>query len=84
MAVRTQTLVQLSDALVARIDERAARLGRSRSSLIREALEHYLVDESEAEIDRQIIEGYTRIPQTEEEDAWARAAATRMLAEERW
>ncbi len=81
---RTQTLVQLSDELVARLDERAARLRRSRSSLVREAVEHYLHDEIEAGISRSIVEGYTRIPQTEEEDAWARAAATRMLAEERW
>jgi metal-responsive CopG/Arc/MetJ family transcriptional regulator len=39
---RTQTLVQLTEALLRRLDERAAREGRSRSALIRDAIEAYL------------------------------------------
>ena len=41
VVARKQTLVQLSDALVAALDERAARDRRSRSDLIREAVEQY-------------------------------------------
>ncbi len=79
---RQQTLVQLTEELVALLDERAARSGRSRSALIREALEEYLRDEREAAIDRAIVEGYTRIP--EEDDPWVELGARRMIAEEPW
>ena len=60
---RTQTLVQLSDELLAELDARAAREGRSRSELIRRALVDYLAGDRQAEIDRQIVEGYTEHPQ---------------------
>ncbi len=79
---RTQTLVQLTDALLRRLDERAAREGRSRSALIRDAIEAYLHDEAKARIDREIIEGYERIPETEEELRQAEANARRMVEEE--
>jgi predicted transcriptional regulator len=81
---RTQTLVQLSDELLRRLDERAAGEGRSRSALIREAIEAYLYGEESARIDREIREGYERIPTTDEEIAWARASTRRMIEEEPW
>lgn len=83
---RKQTLVQLSDELVYVLDREAARSGKSRSALIREAVEAHLHDEIEAEISRQIVDGYTRMPQTDEEVSlanWAaREAARRLDAEE--
>jgi metal-responsive CopG/Arc/MetJ family transcriptional regulator len=81
---RTQTLVQLNEALLRQLDERAAREGRSRSALIREAIEAYLHDEAKARIDREIIEGYERIPETEEEMRWAEANAREGIEEEPW
>jgi predicted transcriptional regulator len=60
---RTPTLVQLNDDLLALLDARAVREGVSRSQLIRQALEQFLEVEARAEIDRQIVEGYTRFPQ---------------------
>ena len=81
---RTQTLVQLTDDLLTRLDERAAREQRSRSTLIREAIEDYLRDELQAEIDRRIVEAYRRHPQTSEEDAWAEANARAAIREEPW
>ena len=81
---RTQTLVQLNDALLARLDERAARESRSRSALIREAIEAYLHDDVSAEIDRRIVKGYGRVPQTSVEDGWAEAAARDAIREEPW
>jgi metal-responsive CopG/Arc/MetJ family transcriptional regulator len=81
---RTQTLVQLNEELLRRLDERAAREGRSRSSLIREAIETYMVDEARDEITRQIIAGYERIPETDEEMAWAEAGVREMIEEEPW
>ena len=85
MAVsRTQTLVQLTDELLRRLDERAAREGRSRSALIRDAIEKYLYDETKAKIDREIIEGYERIPTTDEEMEIAEASAREAVEEEPW
>lgn len=81
---RTQTLVQLSRSLLNRLDERAAREGRSRSALIRDAIGAYLYDEEEARIDREIREGYERIPVTDEEMAWAEASARDAVEEEPW
>jgi metal-responsive CopG/Arc/MetJ family transcriptional regulator len=81
---RTQTLVQLTQDLLRRLDERAAREGRSRSALIRDAIEAYLYDEARARIDREIVEGYERIPTTEEEMAWAEKEAREMIREEPW
>lgn len=81
---RTQTLVQLSEELLRRLDERAAREGRSRSALIRDAIDDYLYDEEEARIGREIREGYERMPQTDEELRWAEAAAKEAIREEPW
>jgi metal-responsive CopG/Arc/MetJ family transcriptional regulator len=81
---RTQTLVQLNEALLARLDERAAREARSRSALIRSAIERYLEDDLTSEADRAIVEGYRRVPQTSLEDAWAEAAARDAIREEPW
>jgi metal-responsive CopG/Arc/MetJ family transcriptional regulator len=78
---RRQTLVQLSDALLARLDRQRAREGRSRSEIIREAVERYLDADREAEVDRRIVEAYTRHPPN---DVWAEEPAKRLIAEEPW
>ena len=59
---RRQALVQLSDELIAALDAVASRSGVSRSEVVRRALERTYRAELEAEVDRTIIEGYTRIP----------------------
>jgi metal-responsive CopG/Arc/MetJ family transcriptional regulator len=83
MAVaRQQTLVQLTDQLLAALDERAARDGVSRSRLIRDALEAYLAADRGAAIDRAIVDGYTRVPP--EDDPWADAAARESIRREPW
>jgi len=81
---RTQTLVQLTEDLLRRLDERAAREGRSRSALIRDAIEAYLHDEERDRITREIIEGYERIPPTEEEMRIAEMEAREAIREEPW
>ena len=82
MMARRQTLVQLSDELLALLDERAGLANRSRSQLIREAVEQLLAEDREAAIDRAIIEGYTRIPQ--EPDPWVEILAEESLRREPW
>ena len=79
---RKQALVQLSDELLALLDERAAKSGRSRSEIIRAAIERELAAEREAAIDKAIVDGYTRVPQGP--DPWAEASARRSVADEPW
>lgn len=81
---RAQTLVQLSDTLLALLDQRAARGGVSRSQLIREILEAHLRADHEARIGELIVEGYRRIPDEGDFDAWAEAGAREMIEEEPW
>ncbi len=59
---RRQVLVQLSDELMATLDVVAAREGVSRSEVVRRAIESTYRNELSREIDRLIVEGYTRIP----------------------
>jgi metal-responsive CopG/Arc/MetJ family transcriptional regulator len=81
---RERISAQLSQQLFDRLDERAAREGRPRSALIRDAVEAYLHDEERERIGREIVEGYERIPQTEEELAEADRDTREMLREEPW
>jgi metal-responsive CopG/Arc/MetJ family transcriptional regulator len=78
---RRQTTVYLSNEVLALLDERAARTGRSRSDLIRAAVERDVAADRDALIDAAIVAGYKRIPQSEI-DPWADAAAARSIAAE--
>ena len=62
-------MVQLNEALVAALDREAERVGRSRSSLIREAVVAYLAQRSQGEQVRRFVEGYRRQPPAVP-DAW--------------
>jgi metal-responsive CopG/Arc/MetJ family transcriptional regulator len=62
--------IGLTDEFLRSLDERAAREGRSRSALIRDAADAYLHDEEKVRITREIIEGYERIPSTDDGDPW--------------
>lgn len=70
MAVRTQTLVQLTEELVARLDRRAAREGVSRSALVRDLLDAALQVDRAAEISERIVDGYRRASQETADDEW--------------
>lgn len=80
-----QFVTRLEDALAERIDTLvAAGVFESRSEAVRVGLER-LVDELERErIGRQIVEGYLRVPETDEELRRAEAAGRRLIAEEPW
>ena len=82
MAVRREVVVQLAEDLVSAVDQRAARNGITRSEVFAAALADYLRDEREAEIDRRIVDAYTRTPQ--EEDPSIEAAARRSIEAEPW
>ncbi len=59
---RTQTMVQLSEELIADLDAEAAERGVSRSAVIREAVEQHLDERRHDAIGEAIAEGYRRIP----------------------
>lgn len=82
---RRQVLIQLSDELLEKLDAQARARGTSRSALVRDAIERYVVKETEEEKDRRMIEGYRRIPETEEEMAWAQAGLQELFEDgEEW
>jgi Arc/MetJ-type ribon-helix-helix transcriptional regulator len=70
--------VEKVDALV------AAGAYATRAEVVRAAVDELLRAEEEAAIDRAIVEGYTRIPQTAEELAWAERAVIESIREEPW
>jgi Arc/MetJ-type ribon-helix-helix transcriptional regulator len=83
MLMRQPTLVQLTDALLERLDEHAARVGASRSELIRRAIEEHLDRTDAAAVDRAIVDGYERVPPAGS-DPWTEAAAVASIAAEPW
>jgi metal-responsive CopG/Arc/MetJ family transcriptional regulator len=76
-------MVQLNETLLEVLDQRATATGRSRSDLIREAIEQYYKADFEAAIDRAMVEGYARVPD-DELDAFYEDLARRSIAEEPW
>ena len=80
---RRQTLVQLDDARLAALDERAAATGRSRSDLVREAIDLLLGTGEAAAIDAAIVDGYRRVP-APDRDPWALQGAVAAIKAEPW
>jgi len=80
---RRQTLIQLDDARLAALDERAAASGRSRSDLVREAIDLLLGTGDAAAIDAAIVEGYERVPPPNR-DPWAFEGAVAAIRAEPW
>lgn len=78
---RTQTLIQLTDDLLERLDRHSAHHGRSRSAVVRDAIVAYLDADREAQLDRVIVEAYTRDPPA---DVWGDEPAKRLIAAEPW
>jgi Arc/MetJ-type ribon-helix-helix transcriptional regulator len=56
----------------------------TRAEVVREAVDRLLRTLEEEAIDRAYAEGYTRIPQTAEELAWAEWSTLESLREEPW
>lgn len=79
---RRQTLIQLDDARLAALDERAAASGCSRSELVRDAIDLLLGTGSSAAIDAEIVRGYERTPP--DDDRWALQSALAAIRAEPW
>ena len=81
----TPIALRLPAEIVAELDQLVASGAyRTRTDLIRTALEALLHEHRERTIDEQIVAGYRRNPVTEEEMAMATAATRALIADEPW
>ncbi len=71
---RTQTMVQLTDDLVAVLSSEASQRGLSRSALIRSVLQEHVDARHRADVGRQIADGYRRVPPATP-DGWGDVSA---------
>ena len=77
--------VRMSEDRVGAIDALVASGSHSsRSSVIIEAIDRLVAQLESERIDREIVEGYTRVPPTAEELEWAEWSARESIREEPW
>lgn len=80
-----QLVTRVSDELAAAVDGliEAGEVA-SRSDAVRVALQHLIHERRRAAIARQILAGYQRIPETDEELTWAETATRGLVDDEPW
>jgi Arc/MetJ-type ribon-helix-helix transcriptional regulator len=76
--------VRMPDDRVVAIDALVAAGRASRAAVIVEAIDRLVAQLESERIDREIVEGYTRIPQADEERDWAEWSTRESLREEPW
>lgn len=77
--------VRMSPDRVERVDALVASGAyRTRAEVVREAVDQLLRREEEAAIDRAIVEGYSRVPQTDDELRSADLDLIDSIREEPW
>ena len=76
--------VRMSEERVRAIDELVASGRASRAAVIVEAIDRLVADLERERIDREIVEGYRRIPETDEELEWAEWSTIESIREEPW
>ena len=80
-----QLVTRVNDELVAQLDEMVeSGEVKSRSDAVRRALEAMLDQRRRSLIGEAIVDGYRRMPETEEELRWAEWNLRGMIAEEPW
>lgn len=81
----TQLVARVDDSLVDAIDQ-LVRDGEvaSRSDAVRIALARLVDERRRAATARLIVEGYQRVPETDQELAWAEANTRQLIEEEPW
>jgi Arc/MetJ-type ribon-helix-helix transcriptional regulator len=80
-----QLVTRVPDELARRVDALiSAGVFESRSDAVRVGLEVVIERERRAAVGQAIVDGYRRIPQTEDDLTWPDAATTAMIAQEPW
>ena len=81
----TQLVTRIDDQLAEDIDRLIADgIAESRSDAVRQGLRALIDQARRRRTAEAIVAGYTALPQTEEEGAWADEATRRMISEEPW
>jgi Arc/MetJ-type ribon-helix-helix transcriptional regulator len=76
--------VRMPDDRLEAIDALVASGRASRAAVIIEAIDRLVAELERERIDRQIVEGYARIPETDEELQWAEWSTVESIREEPW
>lgn len=80
-----QLVTRVDDELAAAIDSLVdAGVVASRSDAVRQGLEALIDQRRRQLIGARIVEGYRRVPQSDDEGGWTRDASLQMIAEEPW
>ncbi|MCY4517737.1 MAG: hypothetical protein OXB99_10920 [Acidimicrobiaceae bacterium] len=81
----TQIAVRLPDALLTQLDHLVTTgVFESRAAAVRAGVESVTAESARQEIDRAIVDGYRRIPPTNDELLAARAFLRSSILEEPW
>ncbi|HEY4811721.1 MAG TPA: ribbon-helix-helix domain-containing protein [Solirubrobacteraceae bacterium] len=81
----TQLVARLDDKLVAAVDELVdSGVVGNRSEAMRMGLERLVEEHRRRRIGAEIVEGYTRHPETDEELAQAETGTRALIEEEPW
>ncbi len=85
LAPMAQIVARLDEDLVAQLDALVEDgVITSRSDGVRQALERLVDEHRRAKIGQQIVEGYLRMPQTDDDGLWSDEKTRAMIAEEPW
>jgi len=84
MSKTTKIAISLPEEVLTAVEREREGSGESRSQIFRRAVELLLRQQKEQKMSEQYIRAYQQIPETNEEVAAARHAATTILAEEPW
>ncbi|MFC1906681.1 ribbon-helix-helix protein, CopG family [Chloroflexota bacterium] len=84
MPKTTKVAISLPEEVLTAVEREREGSGESRSQIFRRAVEMLLRQRKEWEMREQYIDAYQQMPETEEEVAAARHAASAILAEEPW
>jgi metal-responsive CopG/Arc/MetJ family transcriptional regulator len=76
--------ISLPDPTLRAIEKARKKTGESRSHFLRRAAEAYMRREQEKEWDRQYVEGYRRMPETEEDTLSSDEWKALLAAENPW
>ena len=74
----------MSEDRVAAIDALVASGRASRAAVVVEAIDRLVAQLERERIDREIVEGYERVPETDEELEWAEWSTIESIREEPW
>ena len=84
MPKTTKIAISLPEEVLTAVEREREGSGESRSQIFRRAVELLLRQQKEQKMSEQYIRAYQQIPETNEEVAAARHAATIILAEKPW